>query len=400
MNDTRKMKPGWKCNWDMVVMVCLFSLYARGWGLPLYLLGGSGIGKTKRLQGAATGLDGFEYESMSPAVRGAGAFAAIPVPKNGYLEFPPADFLRKFWDTKRGLLVIDEMSCTPAILHPAVMDLFQEKCLGGHFMGEGVRVFATANPPELAAAEAVEMAPSVWNRLMRFYIGSPRTAEYAAFRRALRNAPTAVEAAAIEQAVKSQWDDIFNDQDEHFCRFLDDAEDTDLCNQPAADDPAGAGPWPSPRSWDMVLSWLTGCKIHGADEITRYHGIRAAVGDVAASKWVAWESRGDLPTVDDVLFGRVSDINGRGDQIHAVLAACISRFKGGAMHADPCDGGRYWAEEINNFWECLIRVSGHHKDSCMDAVFALFPEHRNTMYSHTKEAISRTFLNDLAGELD
>ncbi len=123
-------KPGFNQAHDIdILRLCLTTPGA----LTPVIVGPPGIGKSQRVKklGAELFGDGMT-EVLSPGERGEGAFGVVPVPNgDGYLHYPAPDWVKRFAESGRGLVFVDEINTAPPALQPALLGLILDGRIGG-----------------------------------------------------------------------------------------------------------------------------------------------------------------------------------------------------------------------------------------------------------------------------
>jgi hypothetical protein len=115
------------------------------------------------------------------------------------------------------------------------------------------------------------------------------------------------------------------------------------------------GAWPSPRSWDMAAHVLSTAPQD--DRNLRLNIIAASVGMNAAVQFVEWLNAADLPSAEDVLSGKVTDIVDlpRPDRTYAIVSNAI----GYAMRKlnDPATTNAF--DMAESAWRVLANANDH-----------------------------------------
>jgi hypothetical protein len=289
------------------------------WGLP-------GVGKSALVKALADRY-GLPKMTLSPALLGDGAFGVVPVPQGDMLGFPRPSWTSRFDEKKVGVVFIDEATSEPRLLAP-VLGLTLDRMVGDHFLGEGVRVIAAANPPH-CAVNGADLPPPVANRLAHFVFDGASPEGFGSYLLSKRAGRTTVrEPISLEddeRQVREGWDTHYPRVAATVASFLK-ARPELLHVMPAASDPNASGPWPSHRSWDMLVNALTTCAILGYKGELPALFTEAWVGSGAATEFLAYAEANDLPDPAAVLDGTVTweHSTTRPDRTYAVLAACAA----------------------------------------------------------------------------
>lgn len=310
-----------------VLEVLKVAYFARGGsygdGLPLLFWGLPGPGKTAIIEQFARSL-GVHCEVLSPGERGEGAFGCVPVPvgkaKDTRIAYPAPWWLDDFNDRPGSILFVDELSSAPPALHPPLLGLIQAKRIGGSELPRTTRVFAAANPPECAAG-GFDLAPPVANRLGHIQWPMPTAEQWADYMIAgASGVQRPIDAAAAAALVESGWDAAFAAASALTSAFAR-ANPGILHRMPTEGSAAKA--WPSHRTWELATRALASARLHRASEETSITLVSAFVGDGAASEFLTWAARQDLPDAGELLDGRATFKHDptRADRTHVITSA-------------------------------------------------------------------------------
>jgi hypothetical protein len=294
------------------------------WGLPLFLWGDPGIGKTHIIQGLAESY-GLALERLSPGERGEGQFGVVPVPgADGFLHYPAPAWAAKF-ENAAGVIFVDEANTAPpGSIQSALLGLVQLRTIGSHKFPLRTRTIAAAN--EVAdAAGGWDLPLALANRFGHLNVDRPDAAEWgvAFLNRFTASEGASVDAAAEEKRVLDAWDGA-------------DARARGLVNGFITRRPellhakpkrgAKGKAWPSPRTVTYAAHALAGAQIHGLTESESDELVAAFVGESWVSEFVAWRVNADLPDPEAVLDGKAKFTHDsrRLDRTLAVLGSCAA----------------------------------------------------------------------------
>ncbi len=237
--------------------------------LPALLIGLPGTGKTAAAHALAA-----KTQSHIEVVIGSGLspedVGGVPAVSRGDVRWTPPSWARALMEHHgTSILLLDELTCTPPAVQAPLMRLIQERRCADWKLPPECRVFAAANPPEIAAGG--------WDIA----------------------APLANRVAHLRWEVDHQaWQDWMIAQPDYpeargrICAFLHRSPAL-LLQFPKAD--KQGGPWPSPRTWDYAS------RVEECPEL-----VGSLVGDGPASEYVTWRRALDLPDPEDILTGRAS----------------------------------------------------------------------------------------------
>lgn len=251
------------------------------------VVGSPGIGKTQRIKKLAAEL-GWDCEVLSPGERGEGAFGVVPVPNDdGFLHYPPPDWVKRFAESWKGLVFVDEINTAPPALQPALLGLILDGRIGGYQLPPGVKRAAAMNPVSQAAA-GWDLPPALANRMQYLQWASPSATEWTDW--------LLSEADGGELAERSGWTQAralaaaFHRKNPG--RLLEDADKALVGRFPPA--------FATPRSWETAVRMLASCI--DAGEMDAYPIIcEGILGKPVAVEWCTWLRKNDLPDPEKLL---------------------------------------------------------------------------------------------------
>jgi MoxR-like ATPase len=344
-----------------IIKAALFTKMRRGYGIPLILVADPGVGKSDVTEDVCRDFD-LPCEVLSPAERGEGAFGVVMVPDGKgagmVLRSPRPDWTTKFDATGRGVVFIDEASCTPPALQPPLLGLFRRGVIGAWQMQPGVRRLAAMNPTETATG-GYDLGAAVGNRVIFVRWSPPTVAEHTAYMFNLLNGQEAskgrFDAEAEEARVDALWPDAIGRAVGLETAFL--ARFPALKNvMPKPGDPAASGPWPSDRSWENATRALASADVHKLSAVEREEFVAGAIGEAVASQLFGWIEQQDMPNPADVLDGKVGFVHAssRLDRTAALLNGC-------AAVVTPKDAPKR-APRVEALWELLAKIAEQRAD--------------------------------------
>lgn len=210
------------------------------------------------------------------------------------------------------VLLIDELTNVGNAQQAAALQLMAEGI-------EGCWMFAAANPPEQAAA-GVELTPPMVNRLCVLHWEIDVDAIHDGWSNGLRfPEPDAPLLPDDWQAHLPKWGALMRG----FCTAF-----PDLLNAYPNDPAQASQPFPTPRSWTSVIKLLAASESIDADEGVMAQLVHGCVGQGAATQFLTWLSRQDLPDPEAVLANPSSlKLPKRGDLALAIVSSVITRVE-------------------------------------------------------------------------
>lgn len=312
-----------------IIRAALFTPASNGrWGLPILAWSRPGEAKSAVLRETCQ-MYGLPCVVLSPGEMGEGAFGVVPIPdKSGVIKYPPPEWTLDVKDG--GVVFVDELTCTPPALEPALLGLVLDARIGGTVLHPRVRRIAAANPPEYAA-NGRDLNPAQANRMGHVDWATPTVAEHSAYMMRgstghTGNGHAEFSATAEEERVLSAWGaGAWARAVGLETAFLQ--ARPDLKNKcPKALDPDASRAWPSDRSWENATRALASAQVHGLSEADTDDFVAAFIGQGTYVEWKKWIKDQDLPNAADLLDGKINFQHsaGRLDRTYAILAACTA----------------------------------------------------------------------------
>lgn len=307
-----------------ILHAALFTLSPEGfWGLPTLLWSKPGIGKTSFIKSAAHRYN-LQFERLSPAERGEGAFGVVPVPMpDGYLHYPAPQWAQKF--ISGGLVFLDEISSAAPALQAPLLGMVQLRTIGNHTFGPRTRIIAAGNDVQDGAG-SWDLAPALSNRFGHFDFEGLTTTDWtSAILGGFHNEDTAVDAEVEERRVMDAWPLAIATARGLVAGFIR-ARPELLHKQPTRASNAVSRAWPSNRSVEYAVHALASARIHNLSEIDTDTFLAGFVGQGWVGEFATYRAHVDLPNVEDLLDGRITwkHDERRFDRTMAVLSSCAA----------------------------------------------------------------------------
>jgi MoxR-like ATPase len=282
------------------------------WGIPVMLWGLPGVAKSAIFRMLARSF-ALPIEVLSPGARGEGAFGVTPVPEREGVDhkgkpyrmtYPRPDWTDKFSEG-RGIVLVDEINLAATHYAGALLGMLQDRVVGSHHLGPGVRVFAAANPVDIAAASGgFDLSAPAANRVGHLEWPCPSVEEWSAWLMGAEVEPEVYDAVAFEAEVLEQWPAAWATARGIVAGFLS-SNASRLHMMPKDGSATMSKAWASPRSWEMATRALAGAEIHGL-EADRDEFVGSFVGAGAAGELFSWLDKARLPNSADLLDGKIS----------------------------------------------------------------------------------------------
>jgi len=255
--------------------------------VPVALRGDPGTGKTSLVRSIADALR-WPIHTMTATIHDATDFAGMAyLSSNGTLD-TRTNRASLQWAVAlaqesvkcggNGLLFFDDISYAPPAVQNALLQIVQERRVGEFQLPFGVRCAAALNPMDTAASMRALTAPLA-NRMVHI-TWAPDADSWAegnlsGWHLTLPNFP-------------EKWQHGFAATRAKVTAFIR-TRPNYLHSEPT-DESAQGGPWPSGRTWEMVITLLSACDAAGAGAEVRRLLTAGAVGQTAAAEYLAWEA--------------------------------------------------------------------------------------------------------------
>lgn len=254
--------------------------------VPLALRGAPGSGKTSLVRAIAQKLR-WPIHIMTATIQDPTDFAGLPyLSQNGTLmmhtmraplEWAAALAKATASADGNGIAFFDDIAYASSPVQNALLQAVQERRIGDFQLPSGVRCVAALNPVDSAASMRSLTAPLA-NRMVHV---------------TWKPAPGAWSEGLMSgwefdlPALRAGWRaglDATRTRIAEFIRLQPDMLD----REPRRRQDQG-GPWPSGRTWEMLVTLLSACDGANANEWVRRILTVGAVGEHAALEYLAWE---------------------------------------------------------------------------------------------------------------
>lgn len=206
-------------------------------------------------------------------------------------------------------IFFDELRRVVPAVQAALLRVFLERAVGDVQLPQAIRMIAASNPSTdggwpLESALANRMGHIKWDIDPDAWKMGMTAGE---FRPLAPMDDASMQRLGTERSFVASF---MNARSDMLLQYPDDEEKRD-------------GAWPSPRSWDMAAHVLSTAE--PSDRNLRLNIIASSVGMDAAVQFVEWLNAADLPSAEDVLSGKVTDIVDlpRPDRTYAIVSNAI-----------------------------------------------------------------------------
>ncbi|KOV87211.1 MoxR family ATPase [Nocardia sp. NRRL S-836] len=289
--------------------------------LPVLLWGEPGIGKTAALTHLAQSL-GLPLTTVIASVHEPSDFAGLPVvgddPATQGVPMAPPDWAVRLVRAGRGLLFLDELSTAPPAVQAALLRVVLERRIGALQLPPGVRIVAAANPRS-SAADGWELSPPLANRFVHLQWVHDHDV-------VVRGLGGTWPEATLPRLDPHRLADAVTLARRSVCGLL--AVRPNLVHQLPKTEARRGGPWPSPRSWDMVLRLVAFATAAGTSREVLSLLVRGTVGDGPGLELLSSMDRMDLPDPEVLLADPAAAVlPERGDLRQAVLDGVVAAVR-------------------------------------------------------------------------
>lgn len=296
---------------DLATTVTVIDACGRA-RVPVLLKSDPGMGKSSLMRGIAA-LDGVPCETVLGSIREPADIAGLPVVgDDGQVRLSPPAWAARLQAAGTGYLNLDELTTVPPSVQAALLTVALERVVGDTPLPDDVRVVAGANPPD-RAADGYDLAPPLANRFCHVDF-SPSPDEWLDGMAVGWSAPPPSRAVSADESrcevVKAQILGFVRTRPNLLHRFPDDAAST-------------GGPWPSRRSWAMLVQALA--HVREDDTAARQALTFGLIGEGVGVEFLTWCVQADLPDPSEVTADpSIMDWTDRPDRVWAVLTGVVS----------------------------------------------------------------------------
>lgn len=321
--------------------------------VPLLVWGEPGVGKSAYFRSLGETLYGI-FRDIRPATEEPAEITGFRLPGDreevGGRSYRSTETAPPAWaiDLARegkGLLLIEELSCAAPAVQAAMLGVVLDRKIGDFYLPEGVRRVAIANPPD-SAAGGFDLEAPLANRFLHL--------DWSFDFRSWRDGMISGFGSPEIRPLPENWRDYRKDVAIEVTSFLDARRE--LVHKLPENLTERGRAWPSPRTWDMLITVLAAARSAGADEDTVATLATGCVGQGAAFEYLEYSRHLDLPRPEDILSGKVDvDPHDRPDRLLAILTALASKM------SELMDAGNP-AREWSRYQDVIASVAEEHVD--------------------------------------
>lgn len=318
--------------------------------VPIFLRGGSGIGKTSIIEQYAR-ASGRHLETIIGSSIAASDVGGFPVhdETSGTMDYAPLRWARTCAEAPKALIFLGEYNTSPLDVQRAFLRPIQERKVGEQELPDTVSIILDGNRPEFSVGASHLTGPTA-NRMLHLDWKLDQEAwlsgmldGFAAGEESFDDTiPPSPRRRAREISLIVE-----------FCR-----KNRDLIED-EPDDPvrAGAG-WPSPRSWDNLTKVLSRLDEDDLDAIQM--AAVGLVGEHAARRYVAWRNVEAQFDLDAILAdpGSADWTSMSPEAISTILSSVTATYHGTKKAAD-------WKRAVAVITACAEQIAA--KDLCLNA---------------------------------
>jgi len=283
------------------------------WGIPLNVIGGSGVGKTARITSIAKSI-GLPCYPVYSATKMPENFGGYPVPTpTGIVIECGLPQIRSCIDEQKAVLFLDEISCAPPAVQASLLSFVNERQAGEYVLPGATRIVLAMNPADVAA-NGHDLEIPMANRVAHHQYTNPTIKQWGEY---ITGQPSSEMQNFVdaEKLVKENWSIKWAEVANISWSFIEanaglhvvrDAEGntheaSKLHNQPTADEERAGGPWPSHRTWELASRGVAAIRCLGLEQRLEVEMISSLVGAGLATEWVTYANKMDLPSPEEAL---------------------------------------------------------------------------------------------------
>jgi hypothetical protein len=359
------------CMLTPIINPATMDLESCRWGIPLNLIGGSGVGKSEIIGnlGSMLGQPTWViYSATKSPEHFAGVF--VPSPDGEVHVVCGLPQVKDALICRGGIILLDEVSCAPNSVQAALLSFVHERRVGEYVLPNRTRIVLAMNPADIAV-NGHELEGPFANRMAHFPFQTPTIEQWGDYMLG-RYRPDLIKFEEGEATVKREWFKHYYRVTSTIYEFMKanggyhdvrTGKDKDgkpvitrkwkLHNPPEPESEQVSGPWPSLRTWSWTIFGITTIRCLGLDPRLEIDMAECLIGPAVATELASYLAKADLPKPEDALNGNW-ELPKRVDIIRATINAAT---EWAIKTKDPMDR----LEWIAKSWKLLKRVydAGH-----------------------------------------
>lgn len=293
-----------------------YKSYKGRMGLRMLIKGLPGIGKSERLVQLGNKLEipthlfpteSIQVEDLDGVMVSDGA--------GGVRRATDNPDIPKMRIQGEGLIIFDEINVSQK-LDAAIRRVILDSTHAREKLPHGVRVVASANPPEISMSGRPLSAPLA-NAMCHLQVSSPSFKGWAKYMAGYDDELDEVEPLVrMRNRIIANWSRVYEENWMKMLHFT--GAKADAIHKVPENRALQQGSWPSPRTWTMAWNTIATCRALDAPRDVEEALVSGCIGSVAAEELYEFWKSSDLPTVQEVLDKGWHPDPRRSDRTYAV----------------------------------------------------------------------------------
>jgi MoxR-like ATPase len=320
---------------ELMALVCLVPLSIRGesyadyrgrMGIPAVFTGSPGVGKSSIIHqlGEYLEMKVYTFTVESADVEDFNGFV-VKTPDGGLRRASDLEGVKEIVDAGEGILFLDETNTNPnRSLNAALNRLFLDGVWCRKPLPPGVRVLGAMNPPHLSAGGR-SLPSSTVNRVCFLPFPEPEASTVADYLSSIPAKPSAAQGEVFRERLQANWEARRSEVDPALKMFWE-RNPSSLNRPPSPSEVAKGEPYPTPRSWHVLRNFLIAAECVGLSGKMRREVATGLVGTAVVVELFRFLDTLDIPSVEDVLAGKVALDTLNADTLYVVANSVESSY--------------------------------------------------------------------------